>query len=188
MLPKFTRTSLLVAPNSRPEQSPSACFYRASLCLPSAMLNKRSCSRRWSASQRKRSSAFLALRSNRRTICFSRAQPGKPTGVTAEGPELKGATNLVLGAVDHLETAYSSRAFREIYKFIAGREPERIAIAPEAQVKLTGLVTGTPGGIQTNRPVAGASVEVFRVTPDNGERMGEALLASQTGSDGRWGE
>src|SRR5258705_3909106 len=30
MLPKFTRTSLLVAPNSRPEQSPSACFYRAS--------------------------------------------------------------------------------------------------------------------------------------------------------------
>ena len=35
-------------------------------------------------------------------------KPGTPTGVTVEGPALKGATNLVLGAVDHRETAYSS--------------------------------------------------------------------------------
>src|SRR3954467_2227753 len=48
-------------------------------------------------------------------------KPGTPTGVTAEGPALKGASNLVLGAVDHRETAYHPRAFREIYKFIAGR-------------------------------------------------------------------
>ncbi len=56
-------------------------------------------------------------------------KPGTPTGITAEGPALKGATNLVLGAVDHRETAYSPRAFREIYKFIAGREPSRIEIS-----------------------------------------------------------
>ena len=114
-------------------------------------------------------------------------KPGVPTGVTAEGPALKGATNLVLGAVDHRETAYSPRAFREIYKFIAGREPDRIAIAPQAEVKLSGLVTGTPGGIQTNRPVGSASVEVYRVSPDTGERIGGALYSSQTGADGRWG-
>ncbi len=72
------------------------------------------------------------------------AKPGTPTGITAEGPALKGAANLVLGAVDHRETAFSPRAFREIYKFIAGREPDRIAIAPETEVKLSGLVTGTP--------------------------------------------
>ena len=41
-------------------------------------------------------------------------KPGTPTGITAEGPALKGATNLVLGAVDHRETAYHPRAFREI--------------------------------------------------------------------------
>ena len=35
-------------------------------------------------------------------------KPGTPTGITTEGPALKGATNLVLGAVDHRETAYSS--------------------------------------------------------------------------------
>ncbi|MGY4283163.1 hypothetical protein ACVWXO_002383 [Bradyrhizobium sp. LM2.7] len=72
-------------------------------------------------------------------------KPGVPTGVTAEGPELKGATNLVLGALDHREVAFHPRAFREIYKFIAGREPARIAIMPEQNVRLSGLVTGTPG-------------------------------------------
>ncbi len=114
-------------------------------------------------------------------------KPGMPTGVSFDGPALKGATNIVLGAVDHRETAYHPRAFREIYKFIAGREPDRIAITPEAAVKLSGLVTGTPGGVQTNRPVAGAAEEVFRVSPDSGERIGGALHASQTGADGRWG-
>src|SRR3954464_891009 len=111
-------------------------------------------------------------------------KPGTPTGVTAEGPALKGATNLVLGSVDHRETAFHPRAFREIYKFIAAREPDRIAITPESQVKLSGVVTGTPGGVQTNRPVAGASVEIFRVSADTGERMDGAIHSSQTGADG----
>jgi Lipase C-terminal domain len=114
-------------------------------------------------------------------------KPGTPTGITAEGPALMGATNLVIGAVDHRETAYSPRAFREIYKFIAGREPSRVAIVPETAVKLSGLVTGTPGGIQTNRPVAGASVDVFRVTAETGERIGGPIHSSQTSADGRWG-
>jgi len=114
-------------------------------------------------------------------------KPGTSTGITAEGPALKGATNLVLGAVDHRETAYSPRAFAEIYKFISGRAPDRIAVAPEPDVRLSGLVTGTPGGIPTNRPVSGASVEIYRVSPDTGERIGSAIHASQTDADGRWG-
>jgi len=114
-------------------------------------------------------------------------KPGVPTGITAEGPALKGATNLVLGAVDHRETAFSPRAFREIYKFIAGREPERIAILPEEAVQLSGLVTGTPGGVPTNRPVADATVEVYRVSPDSGERIGGPVHSSKTAADGRWG-
>ena len=114
-------------------------------------------------------------------------KPGTPTGIGFDGPALKGATNLVLGAVDHRETAFSPRAFREIFKFIAGREPDRIAITPEAEVRLSGLVTDTPGGVQTNRPVTGASVEVYRVSPYTGERTGAAIHASQTSADGRWG-
>jgi hypothetical protein len=136
--------------------------------------------------------AFLTLRSDG-IDKFAQAdgrfvgKPGAPTGVTAEGPALKGATNLVLGAIDHRETAFHPRAFREIYKFIAGREPSRLDIVPEAQVKLSGLVTGTPGGVQTNRPVSGASVDVYRVSAETGERSGGPIHSSQTGADGRWG-
>lgn len=136
--------------------------------------------------------AFLTLRSDGMDK-YAQAdgrfigKPGSPTGVTAEGPALRGATNLVLGAIDHRETAFHPRAFREIYKFIAGREPSRIEIVPEAEVRLSGLVTGTPGGVQTNRPVSGASVDVYRVAADTGERIGGPVHSSQTGADGRWG-
>src|SRR6476646_645422 len=66
--------------------------------------------------------AFLTLRSDNMDKYAQEdgrliGKPGTPTGVTAEGPALKGATNLVLGAVDHRETAFHPRAFREIYKF-----------------------------------------------------------------------
>jgi pimeloyl-ACP methyl ester carboxylesterase len=57
-------------------------------------------------------------------------KPGVPTGVTAEGPALRGATNTVLPGLDHREVAFHTRAFREMYRFIAGAEPARIAIAP----------------------------------------------------------
>jgi pimeloyl-ACP methyl ester carboxylesterase len=114
-------------------------------------------------------------------------KPGTPTGVTSDGPALKGAANLVLGALDHREIAFHPRAFREIYKFIAGREPSRIEIVPEAEIKLSGLVTGTPGGVVTNRPVSGATVEIYRVSPETGERIGGPIHSSQTGADGRWG-
>lgn len=114
-------------------------------------------------------------------------KPGVATGVTSDGPALRGATNLVLGAIDHRETGFHPRAFREIYKFIAGREPVRIDIAREAEVKISGLVTGTPGGAPTNRPVADALVEVYRVAPDTGERIGAALHSARTSADGRWG-
>ena len=136
--------------------------------------------------------AFLTLRSDGNDK-FGQAdgrfvgKPGTPTGVTSEGPALKGAANLVLGALDHREVAFHPRAFREIYKFIAGREPSRIEIVPEAEVKLSGLVTGTPGGVVTNRPVSGATVEIYRVSAETGERTGGPIHSSQTGADGRWG-
>jgi pimeloyl-ACP methyl ester carboxylesterase len=114
-------------------------------------------------------------------------KPGTPTGITSDGPALKGATNLVLGALDHREVAFHPRAFREIYKFIAGKEPSRIEIVPQAEVRLSGLVTGTPGGVVTNRPVSGATVEIYRVSPETGERSGGPIHSSQTGADGRWG-
>jgi hypothetical protein len=58
---------------------------------------------------------------------------------------------------------------------------------PEQSVKLSGLVTGTPGGAPTNRPVAGATVDIFRLDPETGERNGSAVHSAKTGADGRWG-
>jgi lipase len=114
-------------------------------------------------------------------------KPGVPTGITFEGPELRGATNLVLGSLDHRETAFHPRAFAEMHKFIAGREPEKLSIASEPQPVLDGLVTGLPGGTPTNRPLAAAIVEVYRVSPQTGERIGSPIHRRVTGEDGQWG-
>ena len=135
---------------------------------------------------------FLTLRSDGYDLY---AQPdgrflGHPemaTNVTAEGPALKGATNFVLDHVDHREAALGPRAFAEIYKFVVGRPPARIAVAPEAEIVLNGRVTGVVDGVATNRPVEGAKVEIYRVSPDTGERQGEAAHTKTTGADGFWG-
>ncbi len=54
-------------------------------------------------------------------------------------------------------------------------------------MRLSGLVTGTPGGVPTNRPVPGAVVDIYHVAAETGERIGGPLHSSQTGADGRWG-
>jgi pimeloyl-ACP methyl ester carboxylesterase len=136
---------------------------------------------------------FLTLRSNGfdlyaqpdGAIVFHK--PGMALNVTADGPALKGATNVLLGQVDHRETALGPVAFAEIYHFITGHEPSRIAIAPEAEVVLNGRVTGIVGGTPTNRPVGGAKVEIYRLSADTGERQGAAALRRTTGADGVWG-
>ena len=73
--------------------------------------------------------------------------------------------------VDHRETAYSSaRVPRDLQIHRRARTGPDRDRRRKPQVKLSGLVTGTPGGVQTNRPVADASVEVYRVsrrTPAN---------------------
>ena len=114
-------------------------------------------------------------------------KPGMALNVTADGPALKGATNVLLGQVDHRETALGPVAFAEIYRFITGREPSRIAIAPEAEVVLNGRVTGVVGGTPTNRPLEGAKVEIYRISAETGERQGAAALSKTTGADGVWG-
>ncbi len=109
------------------------------------------------------------------------------TNMTSDGPALKGATNLTLDHVDHRETAFSPRAFAEIYKFIVGKAPSRIAIVSEDKVTLNGAVTGVVGDTVTNKPVEGAKVEIYAVDPDTGARKGAALLSKTTAADGVWG-
>ena len=114
-------------------------------------------------------------------------QPGLATAITADGPALKGATNLVVPHADHRETGFSREAFAQMFHFITGREPRTRDVWPEKSVTLDGRVTGYENGAQTNIGVAGAVVEVYRVSPETGEREGNALLRKVTGEDGVWG-
>lgn len=135
--------------------------------------------------------AFLALRSDNDLFAQPDGRfvgrPGTPTGISQEGPSLRGATNILLPGLDHREIAYHWRAFREQFLFIAGREPTTLTVPSEPRPVLNGVVTNLVAGGATNRPVAGAVVEVFRIEPNSGARIGGALHRRETGDDGAWG-
>jgi pimeloyl-ACP methyl ester carboxylesterase len=111
---------------------------------------------------------------------------GKPTGVNYDGPALKGATNIVLPAIDHRETSFSPQAFVATYKFITGRDPKK-DVTREAKPVLNGVVTGITAGAYDNVPVAGAKVEIFKIDAKTGDRQGKAVHSKTTGPDGVWG-
>lgn len=117
------------------------------------------------------------------------------TGVTYAGPELKGATNVVLPRVDHRETSFSPAAFEATYRFITGQAPRTTDIVPEDRVALSGMVTGSgvsstdpaSGNQSNNLPLPGARLEVFAIDAASGERRGPAVLSQTIAADGRWG-
>ena len=117
---------------------------------------------------------------------------GLPTNVTAFGPELKGAINVVIPGIDHRETAYSAKAFEHMFGFITSRPPVSLGVAPEASVLLDGKVSGyftygSPSTVPTNLPLVGATVEVYLIDATSGERLGAAAHRKTIGADGRWG-
>ena len=114
-------------------------------------------------------------------------KPGRNTGVGFDGPELKGAENVVIPKIDHRETAFDPAAFAEMYRFISGRPPAQLSIPSEPRPVLNGKVGGVEGGVPTNLPVAGAKVEVYEVNRDTGARRGAAVHTKTTDADGLWG-
>jgi pimeloyl-ACP methyl ester carboxylesterase len=109
------------------------------------------------------------------------------TQVSADGPALKGAENIVLPGRDHRETAYHPEAFAAAWRFLAGRAPT-LDITPEDKIVLDGVVTGVTGAGPTNLPLVGAKVSVFAVDTTTGQRLGAPLIDDKTISeDGRWG-
>jgi pimeloyl-ACP methyl ester carboxylesterase len=114
-------------------------------------------------------------------------QPKMQTNVAFDGPELKGAENVVMPGLDHRETSYHRLAFVNTYRFITGKFPERSDVAPETSVVLDGRITGFRGADPTNLPLAGASLEIYETAPQTGERVGAAVHAKTVGTDGQWG-
>ncbi|MCW5747884.1 MAG: alpha/beta fold hydrolase [Alphaproteobacteria bacterium] len=137
--------------------------------------------------------AFLTLRSDKLDKYAQPdgkflGMPGKPTGISYDAPELKGATNIVLPGLDHREVAFDKLAFQKTYEFIVGRPPATLFIAPEREPVLNGRVTGVVDGVYTNLPVAGASVEVWEVDGRSGQRKSLTVAHRRvTDADGLWG-
>jgi triacylglycerol lipase len=120
---------------------------------------------------------------------------GVATGVTFEGPALKGATNVVIPRVDHRETSFSPAAFEASYRFITGSAPKTVDVLPEERVQLSGKVTGSgvsstdpaSGNFANNLPLPGARLQVFAVDGVTGERRGGPVHAQVVDGTGRWG-
>ncbi|HKX41414.1 MAG TPA: alpha/beta fold hydrolase [Burkholderiaceae bacterium] len=117
---------------------------------------------------------------------------GVPTGVTYEGPALKGAQNVVIAGADHRETSFSPKAFEQAYRFVTGQAPATLGITPQASVVLDGKVSGygvdnQQGSAASNLALAGATVEVYATNPATGERLGAARHRKTLAADGRWG-
>lgn len=114
--------------------------------------------------------------------------PGKPTGVSYDASELRGARNVVLDGLDHREVAFNKLAFAAMFEHIAGKPPATMFIAQEPLPILNGRVTGMTEGAYTNIATAGAEVEIFEVDAKTGERKSAvALHRKTTGEDGVWG-
>jgi triacylglycerol lipase len=114
-------------------------------------------------------------------------RPGQATHVTYAGPELRGARNVILPGLDHREVAFHRLAFWAMWSFVTGGEPKTLDPAVEERPELDGLVSGVANRAPTNRPIAGASIEVYEVDPASGARLGGAVHRRTTGPDGRWG-
>ena len=121
--------------------------------------------------------------------------PGQPTNIGFDGPALKGATNVVLPRVDHRETSFSPAAFDATWRFLTGEAPRTLQPAPEAQVVLSGKVTGlgldsrdpASGAFVNNLPLTGGRLAVFAVDTTTGARRGPPAWEQTIGQDGRWG-
>lgn len=113
--------------------------------------------------------------------------PGVATGIGFDGPELKGAENIVIPKIDHRETGYGPEAFAAMFMVITGKAPTMVMATVEAAPVLNGKVTGYEAGAPTNIGTSGATVTIYRVDKDSGERLGEAVHKKTAGADGVWG-
>jgi triacylglycerol lipase len=119
---------------------------------------------------------------------------GRPTLVGFDGPELKGASNVVIPQIDHRETSFSPAAFAASFQFITGHAPVHNIIAQE-QIELNGTVFGLgvdplkadSGNFVNNLPLQGAKLAVYAVDAKTGQRIGAAKHTATVQANGQWG-
>lgn len=119
---------------------------------------------------------------------------GRPTMVGFDGPELKGALNVVIPKIDHRETSFSPAAFEATFQFITGNAPA-VNILAQEQIELNGKVFGLgvdplqagSGNFVNNLPLLGAKLSVYAIDAQTGQRQGLAKRTTTIQADGHWG-
>ena len=112
---------------------------------------------------------------------------GVSTGVGFDAPALQGAENIAIDKLDHRETGYGAAAFPALFKAVTGAAPSVLTVPNAGPVVLNGKLTGFEADAPSNIAVPGATVSVWRVAADSGERQGAALKQTLVGADGLWG-
>ena len=99
-------------------------------------------------------------------------------------PLIVGATNVTIPDQEHVEVATSEESFFEMYHFLRGKAPLTTKIIPELFQRISGRATNFPA----NTGLDGATLEVWLVDGDTGERVGAAPRDTfAIGPDGNWG-
>ena len=119
---------------------------------------------------------------------------GRATMVGFDGPELKGALNVVIPKIDHRETSFSPAAFEASYQFLTGHTPLH-NITTQSQIELNGKVFGLGvnplqadnGNFVNNLPLQGAKLSIYETDTKTGQRIGAAVHQSTIFGDGHWG-
>ena len=99
-------------------------------------------------------------------------------------PLIVGATNVTIPDQEHVEVATSEESFFEMYHFLRGKAPLTTKIIPELFQRISGRATNFPA----NTGLDGATLEVWLVDGETGERVGAAPRDTfAIGPDGNWG-
>ena len=98
---------------------------------------------------------------------------------------IPGATNVRLTEEDHYSVATSAASFRAIYShFTDGETPRTTDIYAEEIAQISGKVLS----FGENKPLAGASVEVYEIDPATGRPTStDPVAATNTDEEGAWG-
>ncbi len=100
------------------------------------------------------------------------------------GADIPGAENVMLPGVDHYAVATEDAAFEAVHTFLYGAPPATVE-RPPADVP---IVSGRALTLGENRVEVGATVDVWALDPESGQRLNAGPEARFfTDDEGRWG-
>jgi hypothetical protein len=100
--------------------------------------------------------------------------------------EIGGAENVYFPNKAHTEVTTSIAAFREVYEFLLGDEPERTSVKPEKPGKVT--VKGRALVFPNNTGIEGGVLRVFELEAETGQRAdNEPIYTKVIEADGNFG-